>query len=544
MEALEPDDPRRLGSNVTLARIAVGGTATVYLGRTAGGRAVALKTPHRESAQDPDARSRFRRETELTRAVGGPYCPPVLDADPDAAVPWMATVYVPSVTLREAVETYGPLPTASTRRLAGGLLEALVGVHREGIAHLDLAPANVLLALDGPMLIDFGIAALRGAQVPAGSGGFMSPEQMAGHAGTPSDLYSLGATLRYAREGVTGAARTRQGRSGAEQFEELRADEQHNGAGRTGADRAGRNGEDVLDRLIAACTRPEPGDRPTAAELLRRPGLLRSSDLPDLPDRPAPSPARTADDRGTAPTPRPATPVEPPPGGTRRPTASVEVGQSPTVVHHHAVEGWLPASVLSAIDRRASSAINPPEPRAAPAPSRRRLLLAAGAAAVGAAAGAVLLARQFGAESGAPDRGQEAGPSPDASSPVSDERPSAPPSPPPAPSPEPVELRLTITGSGAIDSLTHWINGRATEVGKVALPWEHTSEISDAHGGGDWRLRMVLVSGKVRIRSYRNGAEVADQRYPSEQGIQFSPPFDIDTGGVVQGPVPVPDEEP
>ncbi|MBV7698333.1 serine/threonine-protein kinase [Streptomyces sp. TRM70350] len=234
MERLDRDDPRGIGRYRILARIGTGGMATVYLGRSGGGRAVAVKVLRADFAREPEFRARFRSEVEAATAVGGVYSPPVLDADPDAERPWMATEFLPSVTLRDAVERYGPLPAPSVRRLAAGLAEALAAIHRTGIVHLDVKPANVLLTADGPRLIDFGIAARTRSTAPSGSRGFMSPEQMAGSAGPPSDVYSLGATLAYAW---------------GEQ-----------GAGHAAAD-------DALTALLADCRRPEPAARPTAAEL-------------------------------------------------------------------------------------------------------------------------------------------------------------------------------------------------------------------------------------------------------------------------------------
>lgn len=232
MERLERGDPRTLGRYRILARVGAGGMAVVYLGRSRGGRAVAIKVMHAEFAREPEFRARFRREVEAATAAGGVHSPPVFGAEPDAATPWMATEFLPSVSLCEAVERFGPLPTGSARRLAAGLAEALAAIHRAGIVHLDVKPANVLLAVDGPRLIDFGIVAGARPTGPAGSWGFMSPEQVAGEAGPPSDVYSLGATLEYA-------------------------------CGR-------QNADDTLNTLIADCRRPDPSARPTPAELIRR----------------------------------------------------------------------------------------------------------------------------------------------------------------------------------------------------------------------------------------------------------------------------------
>ncbi|MFG2780965.1 serine/threonine-protein kinase [Streptomyces prunicolor] len=232
MERLEQGDPRVVGRYRIQARVALGGMAVVYLGRSPGGRLVAVKVPHAESVREPEFRARFRLEVEAATAVRGAYSPPVLAADPDARAPWMTTEFVASVPLRDAVEEYGPLPAPSVRRLAAGLVEALAAVHRAGFVHLDVTPANVLLGADGPLLVDFGIAARTRSTGPAGSRGFMSPEQMAGDAGPPSDVYSLGATLAYAR--------------------------------------GPRQTDERLSALIAECGQPDAADRPTLAQLACR----------------------------------------------------------------------------------------------------------------------------------------------------------------------------------------------------------------------------------------------------------------------------------
>lgn len=208
MRPLQDGDPREIGGCRLLERIAVGGTAIVYYGLSRGGRAVAVKVPHPRHRDDPGQRERFRREVALTRATHAGYAASVVDADPEAAVPWMATRFLPSMSLREAVERFGPWDPASARSLAAGLASAMAHVHRAGIVHLDLTPANVLLTAEGPRLIDFGIARRIGpdgiaAPGPAeGALGFMSPEQAVGAVlGTASDVYSFGATMVYALTG-------------------------------------------------------------------------------------------------------------------------------------------------------------------------------------------------------------------------------------------------------------------------------------------------------------------------------------------------------
>jgi serine/threonine protein kinase len=248
--ALEPGDPRSIGRYALVARIGSGGMAISYLGRSSGGRPVAIKVMHADLASDTDHRERFRREVAATRAAGGRYSPSVLDADPDARNPWLATEFLPSVTLREAVSRFGPLPVESVWPLAAGLAEALASIHRAGIVHLDVTPANVLLTLDGPRIIDFGIAAALGAAGEnAGSWGYMSREQLSGEPASPaSDVYSLGATLAFACTAT------------------------HPGALDTIAD------ERLLE-LIEQCLQPDPAARPTVSELIE----TVDDDAPTLP---------------------------------------------------------------------------------------------------------------------------------------------------------------------------------------------------------------------------------------------------------------------
>ncbi|NDZ86926.1 serine/threonine protein kinase, partial [Streptomyces sp. SID10115] len=158
MHPLEADEPTVIGPYRLLGRLGSGGMGRVYLGRSAGGRTVAVKVVHPHFALDEEFRARFRREVDAARRVGGDWTAPVLDADPDASVPWVATGYAAGPSLTEAVRDGGPLPEHSVRVLGAGLAEALAHVHGLGLVHRDVKPSNVLLTLDGPRLIDFGIA--------------------------------------------------------------------------------------------------------------------------------------------------------------------------------------------------------------------------------------------------------------------------------------------------------------------------------------------------------------------------------------------------
>ncbi|MFJ9814131.1 protein kinase [Streptomyces sp. NPDC101151] len=209
MQPLGADEPAAVGPYRLLGRLGSGGMGRVYLGRSAGGRTVAVKIVHPHFALDEEFRARFRREVDAARRVGGAWTAPVLDADPEAAVPWVATAYAAGPSLAAAVAEGGALPPHTVRALGAGLAEALTAVHDLGLVHRDVKPSNVLLTLDGPLLIDFGIAratdgtaSLTSTGVSVGSPGYMSPEQILGKGVTgAADVFSLGAVLAYAATG-------------------------------------------------------------------------------------------------------------------------------------------------------------------------------------------------------------------------------------------------------------------------------------------------------------------------------------------------------
>ncbi|MEU5522459.1 protein kinase [Streptomyces sp. NPDC047860] len=209
MRPLETDEPTVVGPYRLLGRLGSGGMGRVYLGRSAGGRTVAVKIVHPHFALDEEFRARFRREIDAARRVGGAWTASVLDADPEARVPWVATAYAAGPSLAAAVTDAGPLPAHTVRTLGAGLAEALTAVHELGLVHRDVKPSNVLLTLDGPLLIDFGIAramdgtaSLTSTGVSIGSPGYMSPEQILGKGVTgAADVFSLGAVLAYAATG-------------------------------------------------------------------------------------------------------------------------------------------------------------------------------------------------------------------------------------------------------------------------------------------------------------------------------------------------------
>jgi hypothetical protein len=209
-EGLLPSDPGSVGPYRLIRRLGAGGMGQVYLARTPGGRLVAVKVIRPELAADPGFRSRFAREVTAARSVSGMFTAPVVDADPDGQLPWLATAYVPGPSLTDAVAERGPLPPGVVLTLAAGLAEALVAIHAAGLVHRDLKPSNVLLAQDGPRVIDFGISRAADASVLTqtgaimGSPGYLSPEQAEGRpVGPPSDVFSLGAVLAFAASGAS-----------------------------------------------------------------------------------------------------------------------------------------------------------------------------------------------------------------------------------------------------------------------------------------------------------------------------------------------------
>ncbi|MYT68821.1 MULTISPECIES: serine/threonine-protein kinase [unclassified Streptomyces] len=208
---LQADDPVEVAGYRVAARIGAGGMGRVYLSHTQGGRPVALKVVRSELADDPSFRRRFRREMEAARRVRGAYTAELIDGDADADPPWLATLYVPGPSLSEAVARRGPLPVPAVLWLMAGVAEALQAIHAAGVVHRDLKPSNVLLAGDGPRVIDFGISLASGlSSYTATSGGlaigtpqYMAPEQASGTEVTEAtDVFALGQTAAFAALGA------------------------------------------------------------------------------------------------------------------------------------------------------------------------------------------------------------------------------------------------------------------------------------------------------------------------------------------------------
>lgn len=267
---LEAGDPERVGPYRIVGRLGSGGMGRVYLARSPGGRATAVKVVHEELAEDPAFRARFGREVAAARRVTGPFTAPVVDADPEADLPWLATAHVPGVPLGTAVDTHGVWPERSLRALASGLAEALEAIHRVDVVHRDLKPSNVLLAPDGPRVIDFGISVaaddtkLTTTGAVVGSPGYLPPEQLVGReVGPAGDVFALGALLVYA---ATGTGAFGGGPAYGVSYRVVHED----------PDLAGL--PDGLVGVVARCLAKDPGQRPGVPELIEELGRWEGAD--------------------------------------------------------------------------------------------------------------------------------------------------------------------------------------------------------------------------------------------------------------------------
>jgi serine/threonine protein kinase len=356
-----------------VGRLGQGGMGQVFLGVSPGGRPVAVKAIRPELASDPQFRIRFAREVAAARTVSGMFTAMVVGADVDGPIAWLATAYVPGPSLAEAVNEHGPLPEASLLALAAGLAEALAAIHAAGVTHRDLKPSNVLLAEDGPRVIDFGISraaestTLTQTGLTIGSPGFMSPEQAIGtEVGPPSDIFSLGTVLAFAATG--------KGPFGGGTTASLLYRVVHETPDLDGVPAAVRP-------LIERCLVKDPAQRPTAVALLDAVGALQPTGnwLPDSVIRmaaappsftpPPGQPAPTAVDGTPAPT---AVPMPLVPGFAATQTSMADFAATPP---YQATEAWsTPASGSPPLVPG-----DPPSGTEGPPPRRRRrpLVLAA-----------------------------------------------------------------------------------------------------------------------------------------------------------------------
>ena len=280
VEPLRRWDPERIGSYTIIGRLGAGAMGQVFLARSTAGRLVAVKTIRVELAEEADFRARFAREVAAASRVSGVFTAAVIEADPDADLPWVATAYVPAPSLSTLVRAAGPLPVPAVRWLAAGCAEALQSIHGAGLLHRDVKPSNVLVAPDGPRVIDFGVAraaervALTATRAGSGTPAYMAPEQArdSSRASPASDVFSLGATLVYAATGHP----PYQGETVMDVLVRLATEP---------PDLTGLPEE--LYELIAACLERVPRDRPSDTAILSRLGsfaLLAGPGHDYLPD--------------------------------------------------------------------------------------------------------------------------------------------------------------------------------------------------------------------------------------------------------------------
>lgn len=352
VHALAPGDPGYVGKYRLVGRIGRGGMGHVFLGQSPGGRMVAVKLIRADLAGDPNFRARFAREVNTARTVSGIFTVPVVDADVDSPQPWLVTAFVDSPSLADAVTSHGPLPPGRTLTLAAGLAEGLEVIHQAGVVHRDLKPSNILLADDGPRIIDFGIShavngpGLTRTGLVTGSPGFMSPEQAEGRpAGPASDIFSLGAVLVFA---ITGNEPFGAGTAPALLYRVV-----HSQPNTTQL-------PPLMRPLVERCLAKDPAQRPTASDIVAELG----SAAPQV----ARTPETRAENRANRPNNTASWPVP------RREHTATRSSQ-PTY----------PSTVTTAHPHDTAHAISRPAPPPGPAPSqprRRRRRLAWTAVAV------------------------------------------------------------------------------------------------------------------------------------------------------------------
>ncbi|MCC9306866.1 serine/threonine protein kinase [Kitasatospora sp. RB6PN24] len=490
-QPLLPDDPAEVAGYRLFARLGAGGMGRVYLSYTPGGRPVALKVVRPEFAEDPEFRRRFAQEVANAQRIHGLYTAQVIDSGTTAEAPWLVTAYVPGPSLQQVVREHGPLPVRTALLLLGGVAEALQAIHSVGVVHRDLKPANVLVAADGPRVIDFGIAraadatALTGTGYRIGSPAFMAPEQAQGSAITPAtDVFALGALTAYVASGVQPFG------EGPETAVLYRVVHEQ-------PDLDGVPGE--LRELLLRCLAKSPGERPIPAEIIEvarnhpavggqlrfaddwlpspvNTEITRRSDLPRNPPRSQPPMPSTP----PVPSAPPAPPVVPP-------TAVATAVEPPTAPPPQAPA----AEAFTAARQRPT--VQLPAPPLAPVPaaagkrrgvSWRTLLTVALVMALGGALTGVLLSRGSSGPKAGGSTGNPAGGGPQQTvdapaTPTAGDSPVAAPDTPDG----------TATPSGGV-SATGGPAGWSPLVSKVELDIPATEYASDAY-------RVDLTAGKL-----------------------------------------------
>ena len=284
LEPLSGRDPSRIGGYVLLGRLGAGAMGRVYLGRSASGRLVAVKTIKSEFAGEADFRRRFAHEVAAAGRVSGVFTAAVVASDPEAEIPWLATAYIAAPSLEQLVRVCGPLPVPALRWLAAGCAEALESIHEAGLVHRDLKPSNVLVSADGPRVIDFGVAraaervTVTATHQAVGTPAYMAPEQARDSRQTvaASDVFSLGSTLLFAATGHPPYA----GDSVTDVLVRLATEP---------PDLTGL--PEAVAELMLDCLERDPAARPTAAALLARVAAQMEDGEEEFRDAPLPGDA-------------------------------------------------------------------------------------------------------------------------------------------------------------------------------------------------------------------------------------------------------------
>ncbi|MGW3626386.1 serine/threonine-protein kinase [Streptomyces sp. NPDC000880] len=412
-QPLAGDDPTTIAGYRLAAKLGAGGMGKVYLSYTPGGRPVAIKVIRPEFGEDPEFRRRFAQEVQSAQRVQGLFTAPVIDADTDGAQPWLATAYVPGPSLADAVVAHGALPVDAVLLLIAGMAEALHVIHGAGIVHRDLKPSNVLLAADGPRVIDFGIAyaadatSLTGSGVTIGTPSFMAPEQAAGRRVTPAtDIFALGQVAAYA---ATGSPAFGEGTSHGVLYRIV-----HEEPDLTGV-------PERLTELVTRCLAKDPEARPSITDII---GLCQSANAETVLRRPedwlpasvtaditvraaAPAPVQTPPPPSSAPSAAysptaPVSPATPPPGyglpGTHQPPRPRQQYHTPVPAQAHGyptqAHAYAPTQVPTHAQMYPGHPM-PPAPRPPKSAGKRGTVIALAAALIfGVAVGTAYVLRK------------------------------------------------------------------------------------------------------------------------------------------------------
>ncbi|MEU7728583.1 serine/threonine-protein kinase [Streptomyces sp. NPDC040724] len=344
-QPLKADDPAVVGGYRLVAVLGAGGMGKVYLSYTPGGRPLAIKVIRPEFSEDPEFRRRFQQEVRAAERVQGLYTAPVIDSDTEGPRPWLATAYVPGPSLAHAVARHGALPVRSVLLLTVGVAEALHVIHGAGIVHRDLKPANVLLASDGPRVIDFGIAraadstALTSTGVSVGTPAFVAPEQASAGTVTPAtDVFALGQIAAFT---AIGASVFGDGPSHAVLYRIVHEDPDLSAL------------PEELRPVVTRCLRRDPADRPTLTEVIALCNAASEAPLRQGEDWLPQAVVGSLTERLGLPAPAPTPPPQPPtaaptPTPTPTPTPAPAPAPAPTEVSPQSPAPGVPAAPAAA----------------------------------------------------------------------------------------------------------------------------------------------------------------------------------------------------